>query len=88
MANKLCPLCKKGTKCLDSRPHEDYVRRRYECTGGHRYSTIEAFLGMNMRGTDSLEQWKNNLRAEGREALRAELALLLQPQHSNGSGNP
>lgn len=78
MANKACPLCRKKTKCLDSRPCEDFVRRRYECVGGHRYTTVEVLVGEDARRYQgTIETWKQRFRDEGKEQMRAELKSLL-----------
>jgi transcriptional regulator NrdR family protein len=37
-----CPACKGRSKVLDSRPHDDHLRRRRKCLEcGHRWTTHE-----------------------------------------------
>lgn len=36
-----CPECSKPADVLESRTQTEYVRRRYECFNGHRFSTME-----------------------------------------------
>lgn len=39
-----CPQCKKATSVLETRVIEKTVRRRRECSCGHRFITREVFV--------------------------------------------
>lgn len=39
-----CPTCAAAGAILETRPGQGFVRRRYECLGGHRWTTIERLL--------------------------------------------
>lgn len=46
-----CPECGKWTRVLQTRSHEDYVQRRYECGNMHRFSTIEKIISGRANAT-------------------------------------
>lgn len=46
MSWPLCPIrgCDARCSVLDSRARDDYVRRRYVCASGHRFTTSEVVV--------------------------------------------
>jgi len=39
-----CPICDAPTRVYDSRPQGSMIRRRRECSNGHRFNTTESYL--------------------------------------------
>jgi transcriptional regulator NrdR family protein len=40
-----CPVCGSAVEVYDSRPEGQHVRRRRKCNNGHRFNTLEVFIG-------------------------------------------
>lgn len=96
-----CPECESPeTSCIDSRPGEGFVRRRYRCKRGHRWSTVEQ-LAEPMAALEDREiefdgrtltvrKWAKRL-GMGPEALSKRLATLpveealSRPKYDRGS---
>ena len=49
-----CPKCGKESKCIDSRPVEIGVRRRYKCRNDHRWTTIEQIAVKEATGVNEI----------------------------------
>lgn len=39
-----CPYCEAPSRVLETNAHAAYTTRRRQCTGGHRFTTQEAFV--------------------------------------------
>lgn len=76
-----CPTCQSEARCSDSRPHEDYRRRRYVCTCGVRFTTVEmvAYVGDERRGPNSspMVAFRQRLLAECLAEVRPKLHAAL-----------
>jgi transcriptional regulator NrdR family protein len=79
-----CPGCKRNTLCSDSRPYvEDTRRRRYVCSCGCRFTTVETVLdvgnnrkgmgGTGNTGTTKLKLFRERQDAVTRRQITAEL---------------
>lgn len=76
MSMNCCALCNAGSKVVDTRNIKSYVRRRYECTNGHRFTTVEVFIGENA--------FPNDIRRLVKSATTGELSTHLEGVHAPG----
>jgi transcriptional regulator NrdR family protein len=60
MSLRTCPECGARARTIDSRQHADHVTRRYQCTAGHRYSTLEHVVTVR-RGKNTLDRLRQGL---------------------------
>lgn len=71
---KVCPQCSTQGRCTDSRPGDDYTRRRYHCACGHTWTTAEFLVSEGPKKVYSVvETFKERKLSELREEVRAEL---------------
>ena len=68
----LCPVCKATTSVIDSRqPEPHIVKRRRECTNGHRFTTWETAQNI-MRSRERAKQKKKEWGMANRDKLRSQ----------------
>ena len=49
-----CPECRAKVQVLETRQKPGHTRRRYECSNGHRYTTME-LLEADIQAADRME---------------------------------
>jgi transcriptional regulator NrdR family protein len=59
---KLCPECGQRGDCFNSRWEASFVRRRYQCDNGHRWSTAEIVVPNG--APTHVTQWLKDTRAD------------------------
>lgn len=82
MSLKVCPICQAKARMTDSRPFTDWVRRRYLCANGHKYSTVETVVPKEL-AHQGRTTFKDRLLHKFRDEdpLRKRLLQLLEDQH-------
>lgn len=73
MSCKNCPICGLQGSAYDSRQMKEYVRRRYRCTCGRRWTTAEFLVADETNNNEKVQQF---LKRKGFEAAREALAPL------------
>lgn len=74
---KLCPDCARRGACINSRWENDFVRRRFACHCGRRWSTVEVVVPdevsawgiTNWLKANRADPWKQKVAASLRDLL-------------------
>ena len=60
-----CPYCERSSKVIDSRPMQDGIRRRRECTAcGRRFTTHERLAPIEVRVTKAGDRGSENFQPD------------------------
>lgn len=83
----ICEVCGRKGRCLDSRWRGDRTYRRYECSKGHRWSTLELYAKQNDEGLCNASQGQavtTDKADRGRRALDTQKSAWVSTQTASG----